>query len=139
MNDGIELKTPAYGRSGYEKTVLRRLEKNQIGFEYEPIKIRYIIEKDYIPDLVLDNGIIIELKGRFDGDDRRKHLAVKRQYPQLDIRFLFMNATIKIKKGSRTTYGQWATKNNIIWAEGDMFPKEWALEPPKNYGDEPSV
>ena len=30
---------------------------------------------------------------------------------------LFMNANNKIRKGSPTTYGEWATKKGFIWAD----------------------
>ena len=53
-----------------------------------------------------------------------KHLLVKKQNPNFDIRFLFVNAKNKINKFSKTTYGEWCDKHNIKWAER-VIPKIW--------------
>ena len=55
----------------------------------------------YIPDFVLDNGIIIETKGLFTSEDRRKHIEVQKQHPELDIRFVFTNEKINYIKEAR--------------------------------------
>ena len=49
---------------------------------------------------------------------------IKKQYPELDIRFVFMNANNKIYKGSKTTYAMWANKHGFEWAEKNI-PEEW--------------
>ena len=38
-----------------------------------------------------------------------------------------MNAKSKIRKGSPTTYGEWATKKGFIWADWktQKIPKDW--------------
>ena len=59
--------------------------------------------RTYTPDFELPNGIIIESKGRFVAADRKKHLLVQKQHPELDIRFVFSNSKAKISKGSKTT------------------------------------
>ena len=41
----------------------------------------------------------------FTAADRRKHLAIKRQHPKLDIRFVFENSRRKLRKGAKSTYG----------------------------------
>ena len=45
-----------------------------------------------------------------------KMLWVKEQHPDKQFYMLFMNANNKIRKGSPTTYGDWATKKGFIWA-----------------------
>ena len=81
-------------RSGLEQDTAKFLKKRGIGFTYEELKIKWVDPKTktYTPDFVLDNGIIIETKGRFISPDRAKHLAVRSQYPELDIRFVFTNS-----------------------------------------------
>jgi hypothetical protein len=100
------------------------------GIEYETLKIKYIIpssEHSYTPDIILPNGIILEVKGRLVKADRDKHLLIKQQHPELDIRFLFQNANNKIRKGSKTTYAQWCDKNDILWCE-KIVPDAWIKE-----------
>lgn len=99
---------------------------------YEPCKIRYTkparVSK-YIPDFVLPNGIIIETKGRFVADDRHKHLLIKEQIPDLDIRFVFSNLNNRISKKSNTTYADWCDKHGFQYAKQDV-PTEWIRESP---------
>lgn len=70
----------------------------------------------------------IESKGRFVTTDRQKHLCIKDQHPELDIRFLFQRANSRISKTSKTTYGKWASDKGFIWANGTQIPKEWLNE-----------
>lgn len=85
----------------------------------------------YTPDFVLPNGIIIEAKGLFEREDRQKHLLIKEQYPNLDIRFVFQNPKLKLYKGSKTTYGDWADKNGFLWSTRQI-PDNWLREGNKN-------
>jgi hypothetical protein len=75
----------------------------------------------------LSNGIIIEAKGLFEIDDRKKHLLIKKQYPQLDIRFVFQNPSNKIYQGSKTTYADWCKKNEFKYAT-KLIPSSWFKE-----------
>jgi len=85
----------------------------------------YIIESVYTPDFILPNGVVVETKGHFKSDDRRKMLAVQAQHPDLDIRLCFQNATDKISRAKRSmTYGQWATKHGFKWSSG-CIPASW--------------
>jgi hypothetical protein len=82
----------------------------------------------YIPDWKLPNGVYIEAKGWFKSEDRTKLLSVKKSYPDLDLRLLFMKASTRISKTSKTTYSQWADKHGFpwaCWATGGGIPKEW--------------
>ena len=94
------------------------------------MKIKWIDPKikTYTPDFVLDNGIIIETKGRFISPDRAKHLAVRNQHPELDIRFVFTNSKSKLYKGSKTTYGMWCSKYDFKYADR-YIPEAWLKEP----------
>lgn len=84
----------------------------------------------YTPDFPLPNGIIIETKGRFVTADRQKHLLVKAQHPDKDIRFVFSNANAKISKQSKTTYAMWCDKNGFKYANKSV-PPAWIKEPNK--------
>ena len=90
------------------------------------MKLTYIPKpRTYTPDFFIPStNIYIEAKGHLDKGDRVKMLLVKEQYPELDIRFVFLNSRNKIYKGSKTTYADWATKNKFDWAEGSI-PEEW--------------
>jgi hypothetical protein len=117
-------------KSGFEFMTAQQLDEKKIHFEYELRKIRYIIpsvERNYTPDFFLDNGIIIETKGRFTLEDRKKHILIRRQHPNLDIRLVFQSPYTKIRKGSKTTYADWATKAGITWANKEI-PDSWLHE-----------
>ena len=77
----------------------------------------------YTPDFVLPNGVIVECKGRLTVHDRTKHLMIKAQHPELDIRFVFQYNN-PITKGSKTRYTDWAEKHGFLWAM-KYIPKEW--------------
>ena len=57
-------------------------------------------------------------------EDRKKHLLIKKQHPDLDIRIVFQSAKGKIRKGSKTTYADFCDKHGIVWAEKEI-PKSW--------------
>jgi hypothetical protein len=117
-------------RSGLEEDVAKALTSAGVPFTYEEIKIKYIkpaSEHQYTPDFQLDNGIIVETKGRFLIADRKKHILIKRQQPHLDIRFVFSNSSQKLNKGSRTTYAQWCVKNGFEYAD-KTIPEHWIKE-----------
>lgn len=113
-------------RSGLEDTISQDLKDRGVDFDYETLKIKWVLHKNksYTPDFVLPNGVIIESKGRFVVDDRMKHLEIQKQHPDLDIRFVFSNSRSKIRKGSKTTYGDWCDKHGFIYSD-KRIPDEW--------------
>jgi len=115
-------------RSGLEYEVARQLEDEGIAYEYEQTKIKYQRKpSSYLTDFILPNGIIIETKGRFKSEDRAKHLLIKEQHPELDIRFVFSNSSNKLNKKSKTTYADWCEKHGFKWAD-KQIPKDWIDE-----------
>ena len=117
-------------RSGFENKVASALSEQSISFEYEVTQIEYIkpqTNHKYTVDFTLPNGILIETKGRWTTEDRKKHLLIKDQHPELDIRFVFQNPKGKIRKGSKTTYADYCDKHGILWADKEI-PNEWLLE-----------
>ena len=112
-------------RSKFEAGVAASLQQRNLLFSYEPIVLDYVIQAKYTPDLVLGNGIVVELKGFFSAQDRRKMLCVKEQHPELDIRMCFQNAKDKISRARKSiTYGAWATRHGFIWSSGTI-PSSW--------------
>lgn len=120
------IKDPNF-KSRFEEWIWECCQKYGHPVEYEPIKLSYTLQKTYTPDFRLKNGIIIEAKGRFDADMRRKMLAVKRGHPNLDIRFVFQNAQNKLSKKAKMRYWEWCDLHNYKWAEGSI-PPAWFKE-----------
>ena len=120
-----------YGfKSGLEENISKQIESKGIAVEYESEKVAYVIpasEHTYNPDFKLPNGIRVETKGRFVLADRKKHLLVKEQNPNLDIRFVFSNSKNKINKKSKTTYGDWCDKHGFKYADKEI-PDSWFSE-----------
>src|SRR5882762_10202182 len=86
-------------RSGAEEMLAEYLTEQGTKFEYESLKLEYkkkvrsascdecggskVSQKHtYTPDFVLDNGTIIEYKGRLTASDRSKLLAVLKSNPE---------------------------------------------------------
>jgi len=117
-------------RSGFEHKVSDQLKENKIKFEYETTVIDYIkpeTNHTYTIDFTLPNGILVETKGRWVLEDRKKHLLIKKQHPELDIRMVFQSSKTKIRKGSKTTYAMYCDKHDIPWAE-KVIPESWLKE-----------
>ncbi len=131
-------------RSGLEVKVAEELNELGIVYEFEPKegKIPYTVPESYhtyTPDFVITTKsgkqIIIETKGIWDYADRNKHLLIKEQHPDLDIRFIFSRSKSRIRKGSATTYqdicegrGR-APFKGITWKYADKkIPSEWLNE-----------
>lgn len=120
-----------YGfRSGLEEQIAKQLQQAGLQVDYESEKIAYVKparNAKYTPDFILPNGIVIESKGRFVVEDRQKHLIIKEQYPDLDIRFVFSNSRNRISKNSKTTYAAWCEKNGFLFAD-KFIPEAWLEE-----------
>ena len=84
-------------RSGLEQTIAEQLRSHKIDVLYETDRINYVVPSrvaKYTPDFKLPkkNGIwFLETKGIWAVADRAKHLLIKDQQPQIDIRFVFSN------------------------------------------------
>ena len=114
-------------RSGLEEDIDTTLKSHNINGEYEQHTIQYTkpaTQHTYTPDFRLPNGIYIETKGRFVTEDRKKHVLIKSQHPELDIRFVFQNSKNKIRKGSKTTYADWCAKHGFQFAD-KTIPSAW--------------
>ena len=120
-------------RSGLEHKISIYLKEKKCEYSYESIKIEWedLAYRTYTPDFILNNGIIIETKGRFLAIDRRKHLAIKKQHPKLDIRFVFTNSNSRLYKGSKSTYAMWCNRYGFRYYDR-IIPEDWLKEKGKN-------
>ena len=118
-------------RSGLEVAISAAFVAAGVTAAYEALKVPYTrpaSNHTYSPDWILENGIVVEGKGRFMADDRAKHLLIKAQHPGLDVRFIFTNPRAPISKGSKTTYATWCEKHGYKYAKKEC-PTEWMHEP----------
>ncbi len=129
-------------RSGLEDTNAKLLTKEKVPFTYEILKIKYVEPSSnhtYTPDFVITTksgkSIIIETKGIWNSKDRLKHLLIRQQHPDLDIRFVFTRSKSKISKTSKTTYGDICNGlgrgrfKGILWLYADKtIPLNWMEE-----------
>lgn len=129
-----------YGfRSGLEERTAAHLQSLGVDFGFETKKVHYVKparESKYTADFEITHRsdgteriqpLIIETKGRFLMEDRQKQLLIKRQHPELDIRFVFSNPNQKISKTSKTTYAAWCEKHGFLYAK-EKIPLEWLQE-----------
>jgi len=119
-------------RSGLEVVVNKQLKDSGISYSYEGElnTVRYILPESrhrYLCDFLLGNGVMIESKGLFTSDDRKKHIHIKQQWPMLDIRFLFSRSSSRLSKSSKTTYAAWCEKNGFKYCDREI-PKAWLKE-----------
>lgn len=117
-------------RSSLEYVGALDLEERGIKYSYEPLVFQYHVNetRKYTPDFILDNcSFCLEFKGWLTLEDRKKIVRVRDSNPQADIRFVFQNSTNKIRKGSKTTYGDWCDKNGFKYAD-KVVPQEWIDE-----------
>jgi hypothetical protein len=121
-------------RSGLEDQLKKQLIECEKKYSYESEKISYIQpekSRTYTPDFILNKKdgekMYIESKGRWVLEDRKKHELIKKQYPTLDIRFVFSNPNAKINKKSKTTYADICNKFGWKFAK-KVIPQEWLDE-----------
>lgn len=116
-------------RSSMEDRIVPPLLKQ--GAEYEPIRLVYAAKpRAYKPDVVLPNGVVIEIKGWFRSADRAKMALVKQQYPELDLRMVLASPYQRLNKTSKTTQASWCAQHGIPFADTHV-PLSW-LTKPKN-------
>ena len=122
-------------RSGLEETISRQIADAGLPVVYEPKddKVSYKWperQSTYLPDFKLPKQggfFFVETKGRWTVDDRQKHLLIKEQHPDLDIRFVFSNQNAPLYKGSPNRYCDWCDKHGFVYAN-KTIPPEWLQE-----------
>lgn len=122
-------------RSGLEETISRQIADAGLPVVYEPKddKVSYTWperQSTYLPDFKLPKQggfFFVETKGRWTVDDRQKHLLIKEQHPDIDIRFVFSNQNAPLYKGSPNRYCDWCDKHGFVYAN-KTIPTEWLEE-----------
>lgn len=129
--------------SKFEYNIALDLKERGVDFDYEAETYEYTVavvgtkcpecgsgpatkKARYTPDFFLPNGIIVETKGRWDSQDRKKMVAMKEQHPDLDIRILFL-ADNWITKRHKDRYSTWCDKKGLTYAIGKTIPEEWLV------------
>ena len=127
-------------RSGFEEMIAKAFGRRKISFRYESTTLKYETppvpakSHKYTPDFIFKakdgHKIYVEAKGYLKPDCRKKMALVKKDNPDLDIRFLFMDGSRplvtkkkrgKAKDGSiyrSKSYGEWAEQAGFPWAQG---------------------
>lgn len=118
-------------RSGLEKAAADQLKAAGVPVAYEEVVLPYTIparQAKYTVDFRLPDGTLIETKGRFVTEDRKKHKLIRDQYPDLKLVIVFQNPNARISKKSATTYAKWCDDHGIAWAKApnknNPIPKE---------------
>ena len=131
-------------KSKLERLNGKLLEEKGVPFFYEPKEgqIEWLLPASihsYTPDFFIPrkdgSWLVIETKGIWEYTDRCKHAWVKREYPKLDLRFVFTNSRTRTSKGAKQTYadicegrGRGIFKG-LTWMYADKrIPEEWLNE-----------
>lgn len=123
----IRYRLPSIKRSPYEDRIIEALDGSGVDYEYEKHKFPYTVEHWYKPDFSFPRTmVIVEAKGYFTGADRSKALKARPaiEAEGWELRFVFIKASNKLNKNSKTTYASWCDKHGFKWAEG-MIPESW--------------
>lgn len=130
-------------RSKFERRVAAELTTLGVKYEYETYVFTYASPiqgscvscggtnlftfKSYTPDFYLPSqDRIIETKGKWTADDRKKMRLVIEQFPDEKWCMLFMRDN-KIHRNSNTRYSDYCTKYGIEFAiyEKEGVPNKW--------------
>jgi hypothetical protein len=124
-------------KSMLEVEIATMLDEAKIKWKYEPIKMKYhtcpgwcedcnVKCQYYEPDFVLENGTILEVKGKMTLETRKKMVAVKRCHPKSRIIMIFGYANNKLSaRPNATRYWQWAEKEGFEWTD-KTISRRWA-------------
>lgn len=104
-------------------------------YEYEPDTLTYtptVRESKYTPDYRFKKKkggfMYVEFKGVLDLKTRKLLLDIKKTFPQLDLRLVFKRKENFIRKGSKTTYYDWAVKAGFKVSTTNVMPDSWIKE-----------
>jgi hypothetical protein len=119
--------------SKFEETFEKTLVAAGIQYAYEAIKVKFTPpakERTKTWDWLIttDSGktFIVETKGWWPPRNRLDETEAIHQNTA-DVRYCFQRASTPIRKNSKTTYGDWCSKNGILWCEGTI-PLSWLSE-----------
>jgi hypothetical protein len=132
----IKVPIPSPYRSWFEVDIAIDALAKGVEFDYEkehiiwrePEKLR-----KYKPDFFVRRKkdgslLIVEAKGRWTADDRKKMCYVTEQNPSLDIRLLFERDNTLSKSPKSKKYSEWCDRKGLKYAIGRAIPEEWLNE-----------
>jgi hypothetical protein len=102
--------------------------------QYEPFRLAYTQEKEYLPDFVNQSkNILFEAKGIFrDAAEARKYVDIQASNPEWEIIFIFSDpdkpliwSRKRVTDGKRMTHGDWAAKHGFKYCTEFTIKKEW--------------
>jgi hypothetical protein len=118
----------------FEIRIAEALTKAKVVHEYEAQQFHYLlpdskIKHSYTPDWSFPGtSMVLEAKGYwFKKKERDKYRMVKKQNPDMDLRFVFQDASLRLHKDSNSTYADWARRYGFRYSEG-VVPDEWIEE-----------
>lgn len=87
-----------------------------IAYEYESLKLPYVVHRNYIPDFIKGNTLI-ECKGFFRVGDTQKYTSIRDcLYPQgYELVFVLHNPLKKVRKRGKINMAQWCEKEKFKW------------------------
>jgi hypothetical protein len=113
-------------KSRLEANFAAEMFKRNLKAEYESNVFAYVRKSHYTPDWKIREGLFIETKGYLSPSNRSNLLSFREQYPNIEIRLAFANASNRLNSRSDTTYAKWAEKNGFKWCDlSKGFPAEW--------------
>jgi hypothetical protein len=132
----LKIQVPAPYRSWFEVDIAIDSLERGICFEYEKEHIIWIEPekvRKYKPDFFVNRKkdgslLVVEAKGRWTADDRKKICCVTEQNPDLDLRMLFERDNTLSKSPNSKHYSEWCDKKGIKWGIGRSIPQEWMDE-----------
>lgn len=111
-------------RSRFEAEINASLPQGAARYEAAHIPYKVTVLRHYTPDWLLPaQAIVLEAKGRFTKADRDKMLLVKTQYPDLDIRLVFMSLTAKVARSMSAA--DWCKEHGFLCCKGPSLPAAW--------------
>lgn len=120
-------------KSKFERRLATTFRKRKLEFKYEAQKFKFIqpqLERTYTPDFWLPQvGAYVESKGKLTPEDRKKLLWWRESNPNVPLIILFMRGRNPIRRGSETSYLDWAAKHGFEayeWEEGVKVLQEKA-------------
>ena len=108
-------------RSGLEKKFADALPSKFM--DYEPYDVPYTTFRNYKPDFVYKDIVLIECKGFFREGDTQKYKAIKRCLKFDELVFLLSDPKKRQRKGAKMNMGEWCEKEGIRWYTLDTVDK----------------
>lgn len=131
----IKFSVPEPYRSWFEVDIAIDALARDLTFEYEKEMVPWVepaMVRKYSPDFFVEKEskelLIVEAKGRWTAQDRKKICFVLEQHPDIDLRMLFERDNTLSRSPKSKHYSEWCDKKGIKWAVGRSIPEAWINE-----------